>query len=68
LKEREFEWVREVTDGTMTGGWETAAALEASTGEWVAWWNTRRLHSFCGRIPPAEAEAAFWANRPSQPE
>jgi putative transposase len=48
--------------------WKTVAALEAATAEWVAWWNTRRLHSFCGRIPPAEAEAAYWANRQSQPE
>ena len=44
--------------------WKTAAALEAATGAWVAWWNTARLHSACGWVPPAEAEAAYWASPP----
>ena len=26
---------------------------------WVDFWNTRRLHSACGDIPPAEFEAAY---------
>lgn len=43
------------------GPWRTVSALEAATGQWVAWWNTARLHSACGWIPPAEAEAAYWA-------
>jgi putative transposase len=45
------------------GPWKTAAALEAATGAWVAWWNTARLHSASGWVPPAEAEAALWAGR-----
>ncbi len=47
------------------GPWETAGALEAATGSWVPWWNGSRLHSACGRRPPAEAEAAFWAEHRS---
>jgi putative transposase len=51
------------------GPWPNATALEAATGGWVAWWNNQRLHSACGWVPPAEAEAAYWGgtvttNRP----
>lgn len=45
------------------GPWKTARALEAATATWVAWWNTTRLHSACGWVPPAEAEAAWWQAR-----
>ena len=44
------------------GPWNNAAALEAATAAWVAWWNTSRLHSACGWTPPAEAEATYWKN------
>jgi putative transposase len=27
-----------------------------ATAEWVAWWNTRRLHGALGFVPPAEYE------------
>jgi putative transposase len=30
-----------------------------ATMEWVAWYNTERLHSFCGNTPPAEYEETF---------
>ena len=43
------------------GPWRDAAHLEAQTAAWAAWWNTRRLHSSCGWVPPAVAETAFWA-------
>jgi putative transposase len=42
------------------GPWRTLEHLELSTLEWVDWYNHRRLHSWCGHIPPAEYEAA-WA-------
>lgn len=42
------------------GPWRTLEHLELSTLEWVDWYNTRRLHSWCGNVPPAEYEAA-WA-------
>jgi putative transposase len=40
------------------GPWRTADQLELATAAWVAWWNTERLHSACGDVPPAEFEAA----------
>ena len=43
------------------GPWRDTAHLEAQTAAWAAWWNNDRLHSFCGWVPPAVAEAAFWA-------
>jgi putative transposase len=43
------------------GPWRDAAHLERETAAWAAWWNTGRLHSYCGWVPPTEAEAAFWA-------
>lgn len=37
---------------------------------WVDWYNTNRLHSTIGDIPPEEFEASYYAdlNTPSQPE
>jgi transposase InsO family protein len=36
-------------------------AVEYATLEWVDWFNNRRLLEPIGHIPPAEAEAAFYA-------
>jgi putative transposase len=44
------------------GPWRTTAALEAATAAWVGWWNTGRLHSACGWVPPGEVEAT-WRTR-----
>jgi putative transposase len=35
--------------------------LELATLSWVHWFNEERLHGYCGDIPPAEFEAAFYA-------
>jgi putative transposase len=43
------------------GPWRTVAQVEQATAEWVAWWNLRRLHGSCGRMTPAEYEAAWQA-------
>jgi putative transposase len=45
------------------GPWRSVEDVEAATARWVHWWNTRRLHSACGDIPPAEYEAAYWATQ-----
>ena len=37
-------------------------AVEYATLEWVDWFNNRRLLEPIGNIPPAEAEAAYYAN------
>ena len=39
--------------------WKSMADVELATLEWVSWFNTQRLHSTIGYIPPAEAEANY---------
>lgn len=45
------------------GPWRSVEQVELATAEWVDFWNTRRLHSACGDIPPAEFEAAYHAHQ-----
>ena len=46
------------------GPWRSLEAVEFATLEWVDWFNNRRLLEPIGNIPPAEAEARYYA----QPE
>jgi transposase InsO family protein len=39
--------------------WRSNTQLELAIVEWVAWFNTRRLHSSIGNRPPAEHEAEW---------
>jgi len=43
------------------GPWRSFEAVEYATLEWVDWFNNRRLPEPIGNIPPAEAEANFYA-------
>ena len=43
------------------GPWRSFEAVEYATLEWVDWFNNRRLLEPIGNIPPAEAEARFYA-------
>jgi transposase InsO family protein len=43
------------------GPWRSFDAVEYATLEWVDWFNNRRLLEPIGNIPPAEAEANFYA-------
>ncbi len=43
------------------GPWRGLDDVEIATLEWVDWWNHRRLLEPIGRIPPAEAEAAYYS-------
>jgi transposase InsO family protein len=43
------------------GPWRHAEAVEFATLEWVDWFNHRRLLEPIGNIPPAEAEARYYA-------
>lgn len=43
------------------GPWRSFEAVEFATLEWVDWFNNRRLLEPIGNVPPAEAEAAFYA-------
>jgi putative transposase len=48
---------------TMQGPWRTIEDVELATLGWVHWWNTARLHSSIGNVPPAEFEAAHYAQQ-----
>jgi putative transposase len=48
------------------GPWRTVDQVEYSTAEWVDWFNARRLYEYCGDIPPAELEAAYYAQHQAQ--
>ena len=41
--------------------WRTRSQLELAIVEWVGWYNTRRLHSELGDVPPVEFEPAHLA-------
>ena len=41
--------------------WKGIDAVEYATAEWVDWFNHRRLNGYCGDIPPANAESAYYA-------
>jgi transposase InsO family protein len=43
------------------GPWRGFEAVEIATLEWVDWFNNRRLLEPIGNIPPAEAEARYYA-------
>jgi transposase InsO family protein len=43
------------------GPWRSMEAVEFATLEWVDWFNNRRLLEPIGNIPPAEAEANYYA-------
>ena len=43
--------------------WRTRTQLELAIVEWVAWFNTDRLHESLGDIPPAEFETLSRAVR-----
>ena len=43
------------------GPWRSLEAVEFAALEWVDWFNNRWLLEWSGRVPPAEAEAAYYA-------
>jgi putative transposase len=53
--------------GPDTTGWDDVDELELATLSWVAWFNEHRLHGRCGDVPPAEFEAAFYADQHPDP-
>jgi putative transposase len=49
------------------GPWRTVDQVEYATAELVDWFNHRRLYEYCGDIPPAELEAAYYRSNWSGP-
>ena len=41
--------------------WQSFEAVEFATLEWVHWFNNRRLPEPIGNLPPAKAEARYYA-------
>ena len=52
---------------TMQAPWRTVEDVELATLSWVHWWNTQRLHSAIGDVPPAEFEAEWLEARENHP-
>jgi putative transposase len=46
------------------GPWRTVDDVELATLRWVDWYNTRRLHSACDDLPPAEFEDLYYSQSP----
>jgi putative transposase len=42
------------------GPWDGVRDVTFATMEWVAWYNSERLHSSCGYIPPKEFEENYY--------
>jgi len=49
------------------GPWRSLEAVEFATLEWVDWFNHRRLLEPIGNMPPAEAEARYYAQSEDVP-
>ncbi len=45
------------------GPWRSLEAVEYAALEWVDWYNNRRLLEPIGNVPPAEAEARYYASQ-----
>ena len=48
------------------GPWRSFEAVEFATLEWVDWFNNRCLLESIGHVPPAEAEARYYAEEETQ--
>lgn len=48
--------------------WKTLDDVEYATAERVDWFNHRRLHEYCGDIPPIQAEDLYYARNQAQHE
>jgi putative transposase len=49
---------RELID--LRGPWKGLADVTKATMEWVEWYNTKRIHSYCKNVPPFKYEEAFY--------
>jgi transposase InsO family protein len=50
-----------LADGMNRVPWRSFEAVEFATLEWVDWFNSHRLLEPIGPLPPAEAEARYYA-------
>ncbi|MGH3501514.1 MAG: IS3 family transposase, partial [Nocardioidaceae bacterium] len=45
------------------GPWQRINDVMLATLDWVSWYNNKRLHSYCGNIPPTEYEENYYAQQ-----
>ncbi|WP_374118713.1 integrase core domain-containing protein [Streptomyces sp. 8L] len=50
------------------GPWRDFDAVERAVFQWFAWYNSERLHSALGYVPPDEYEQAYWAQLEGAPQ
>jgi putative transposase len=50
----------ELIDRPRARSWTGTAEVEADTARWVQWYNTTRLHSSIGMVPPIEYEQTHY--------
>jgi len=50
------------------GPWRDFDEVERAVFQWVAWYNSERLHSALGYVPPDEYEHAYWAQPEEAPQ
>ena len=50
-----------------SGPWKSFDTVEYATLKWVDWFNNRRILGPIGNMPPAEAEANYYANLDKRP-
>jgi putative transposase len=50
------------------GPWKNLADVELATASYIQWFNTTRLHTAIGGIPPDEYEAAYYAQTQPHPK
>ena len=50
-----------------SGPWKSFDAVEYATLKWVDWFNNRRILGPIGNMPPAEAEANYYAKLDKRP-
>jgi transposase InsO family protein len=46
------------------GPWNSVDEVTVATARWIHWYNTDRLHSWCGDVPPLEFEQSYWQRQP----
>ena len=47
------------------GPWRGTDDVMLATMEWVSWYNTERLHSACGYVPPKEYKESYYTRQES---
>ncbi|MFJ2192088.1 integrase core domain-containing protein [Kitasatospora sp. NPDC087861] len=48
--------------------WRDFDEVERAVFQWVAWYNSERLHSALGYMPPDEYEQAYWTGLEQHPQ